>query len=221
MGNPIICQAGDRGAVVRVVQKILHVKSDGIFGLITEEAVKDFQIAHLLKVDGIVGLATWRKLLGYALKPSSRQIKEIIVHCTATRAGVNCTVEDIRRWHKQQGWSDIGYHYVVYRDGSVHEGRDVNIAGAHCLGHNTYSIGVAYVGGVDKDGKTPKDTRTPAQKRMLNDLLRKLVKQFPGSRICGHRDLSPDLNHDGKIEPNEWVKACPCFDAQEEYKDSK
>lgn len=203
MNNPIICQAGDRGAVVRVVQKILHVKSDGIFGMITEEAVKDFQIAHLLKVDGIVGLATWRKLLGYILKPSSRQIKEIIVHCTATRAGVNCTVEDIRRWHKQQGWSDIGYHYVVYRDGSVHEGRNVNIVGAHCLGHNTYSIGVAYVGGVARDGKTPADTRTVAQAEGLEKLMVELRRMYPQAQIYGHRDFAR--------------KACPCFDARKCY----
>ena len=203
MNNPIICQAGDRGAVVRVVQKLLHVKSDGIFGMLTEEAVKDFQIAHLLKMDGIVGFATWRKLLGYALKPSSRQIKEIIVHCTATRAGVNCTVEDIRRWHKQQGWSDIGYHYVVYRDGSVHEGRDVNIAGAHCLGHNTYSIGVAYVGGVARDGKTPADTRTVAQAEGLEKLMVELRRMYPQAQIFGHRDFAR--------------KACPCFDARKCY----
>lgn len=203
MNNPIICQAGDRGAVVRVVQKILHVKSDGIFGLITEEAVRDFQIAHLLKVDGIVGFATWRKLLGYALKPSSRQIKEIIVHCTATRAGVNCTVDDIRRWHKQQGWSDIGYHYVVYRDGSVHEGRNVNIVGAHCLGHNTYSIGVAYVGGVARDGKTPADTRTVAQAEALERLMVELKRLYPNAKIYGHREFAN--------------KACPCFDARKCY----
>ena len=203
MGNPIICQAGDRGAVVRIVQKLLHVKSDGIFGMLTEEAVKDFQIAHLLKVDGIVGLATWRKLLGYVLKPSSRQIKEIIVHCTATRAGVDCTVEDIRRWHKQQGWSDIGYHYVVYRDGSVHEGRNVNIAGAHCLGHNTYSIGVAYVGGVARDGKTPADTRTVAQAEGLERLMVELRRMYPQAHIFGHRDFAR--------------KACPCFDARKCY----
>lgn len=203
MGNPIICQAGDRGAVVRVVQKILHVKSDGIFGILTEEAVKDFQIAHLLKVDGIVGFATWRKLLGYVLKPSSRQIKEIIVHCTATRAGIDCTVEDIRRWHRQQGWSDIGYHYVVYRDGSVHEGRNVNIAGAHCLGHNTYSIGVAYVGGVARDGKTPADTRTVAQAEGLEKLMVELRRMYPQAHIFGHRDFAN--------------KACPCFDVHKCY----
>ena len=150
-----------------------------------------------------------------------RKINLIVVHCTATPEGRDVTVADIDRMHRKKGWKKIGYHFVIYRDGSVHAGRPVTEVGAHVYGHNANSLGVAYVGGVAKDGKTPKDTRTPAQKRMLNDLLRKLVKQFPGSRICGHRDLSPDLNHDGKIEPNEWVKACPCFDAQEEYKDIK
>jgi len=92
--------------------------------------------------------------------------------------------------HRARGWKKIGYHYVVYRDGSVHEGRPVNEVGAHVYGHNANSIGVVYVGGVAKDGKTAKDTRTPAQRRALTDLLRKLKKQYPGARICGHRDHS-------------------------------
>ncbi len=83
------------------------------------------------------------------------------------------------------------------------------------------SIGVCYIGGLAKDGKTPKDTRTAGQKDSLRRLLIELKRKYPSAIICGHRDLSPDLNHDGKIEPNEWVKACPCFDAQEEYKDIK
>ncbi len=130
-------------------------------------------------------------------------MKEIIVHCTATRAGIDCTVEDIRRWHRLQGWSDIGYHYVVYRDGSVHEGRNVNIAGAHCLGHNTYSIGVAYVGGVARDGKTPADTRTVAQAEGLEKLMVELRRMYPQAHIFGHRDFAR--------------KACPCFDARKCY----
>jgi N-acetyl-anhydromuramyl-L-alanine amidase AmpD len=146
-----------------------------------------------------------------------RKINLIVVHCTATPEGRDVTVADIDRMHRARGWKKIGYHYVVYRDGSVHEGRPVNEVGAHAYGHNANSIGVVYVGGVAKDGKTAKDTRTPAQRRALTDLLRKLKKQYPGARICGHRDLSPDLNHDGKIEPAEWVKACPCFNAEEEY----
>ena len=146
-----------------------------------------------------------------------RKINEIIVHCTATAEGKDYTVDDITRWHKARGFKTIGYHWVIYRDGSIHAGRPEAEIGAHCVGHNANSIGVVYVGGVSADGKTPKDTRTPAQRRALADLLRKLKKQFPGARICGHRDLSPDLNHDGKIEPAEWVKACPCFNAEEEY----
>ena len=117
-----------------------------------------------------------------------RKINLIVVHCTATPEGRDVTVADIDRMHRARGWKKIGYHYVVYRDGSVHEGRPVNEVGAHVYGHNANSIGVVYVGGVAKDGN-----------------------------ICGHRDLSPDLNHDGKIEPSEWVKACPCFNAEEEY----
>ncbi len=145
-----------------------------------------------------------------------RQIKEIIVHCTATPEGRNETVADIDRMHKANGWRCIGYHYVVYLDGTVHPGRPENQVGAHCKGHNQFSIGVVYVGGVGKDGK-PKDTRTPAQKAGLRSILKDLKKKYPGAKILGHRDTSPDLNHNGKIEPNEWIKACPCFDAKTEY----
>lgn len=84
-----------------------------------------------------------------------RDINEIIVHCTATPEGKDYTVADIDRWHKQKGWKGIGYHYVVYRDGTIHSGRPVARTGAHCYGHNKNSIGVAYVGGLAPDGKTP------------------------------------------------------------------
>lgn len=146
-----------------------------------------------------------------------RNIKYIIVHCSATAEGRDFHAKDIDRWHRHRGFNSIGYHYVVDLDGKIEAGRPESQVGAHCQGYNSVSIGVCYIGGLAKDGKTPKDTRTPAQKRALIDLLRKLKKQYPGARICGHRDLSPDLNHDGKIEPAEWVKACPCFNAEEEY----
>lgn len=135
-----------------------------------------------------------------------RKINEIIVHCTATKEGKDFTVEDIDRWHRQQGWKCIGYHWVVYRDGSVHAGRKENEVGAHCKGHNAHSIGVVYVGGLAEDGKTPKDTRTPAQKAALNRLLGNLVKKYhlPKGSIHGHRDYA--------------AKACPSFDATSEYK---
>ena len=138
------------------------------------------------------------------LKKSRRRINEIIVHCTATPEGRDYTVADIRAMHKAQGWVDIGYHYLIYRDGSIHEGRNVDMVGAHCQGHNAQSIGVCYVGGVARDGKTPKDTRTQAQKDALVHLLMQLVCLYPDATIRGHRDFA--------------AKACPSFDATREYK---
>ena len=132
-----------------------------------------------------------------------RIINEIIVHCAATREGRDFTVEDITRWHKARGFATIGYHYVIYRDGSIHEGRPLEQIGAHCVGHNKHSIGICYIGGCASDGKTPKDTRTPEQKEALLALLRRLKARFPNASIHGHRDFAQ--------------KACPCFDATNEY----
>ena len=146
-----------------------------------------------------------------------RKINLIVVHCSATPEGKDFTVNDIDRWHRARGFKKIGYHYVVYRDGTVHPGRAENEVGAHVSGYNNNSIGVCYIGGLTADGKKAKDTRTTAQKRGLLNLLIKLRKKYPDAKIVGHRDLSPDLNHDGKIEPNEWVKECPSFDAKTEY----
>lgn len=133
-----------------------------------------------------------------------RQITEIIVHCSATPEGKDFTVADIDRWHKQRGFKKIGYHYVVYRDGTYHKGRELSEVGAHCTGHNSKSIGICYIGGCAKDGKTPKDTRTEAQKKTLITLLRTMKSKFPKASIHGHRDFAN--------------KACPSFDATTEYK---
>ena len=195
---------GDKGAMVRRVQKLLKVYPDGKFGRLTQEAVVEFQKANGLKQDGIVGLGTWSRLLGIALLPKSKRvITEIIVHCTATPAGKDFTVEDITRWHQAQGWSTIGYHYVVYRDGTIHNGRNIDTAGAHCTGHNTHSVGVVYVGGLKRDGKTASDTRTWKQREALQDLLMELKRLYPSATIHGHRDFAK--------------KACPSFDATREY----
>ena len=196
--------------MVRQIQRALNLYPDGIWGPLTTERVLTWQREHGLASDGIVGPATLAKLLPgvvksvLGLKRSRRNIKEIIVHCTATPEYRDYTVDDIRQWHKQQGWSDIGYHYVVYRDGTVHEGRDVDISGAHCTGHNANSIGVVYVGGVSSDGKTPKDTRTDLQRAALLSLLLDLRKLYPKAEIHGHRDFAN--------------KACPSFDATREYR---
>ena len=195
----------------------LGVAVDGVYGHVTEEAVREFQKTRQLKVDGIVGPATMALLLACRFKKSKRRITDIVIHCTASKVSNDLTVEDIRRMHKKQGWADIGYHYVVTLDGRVHTGRDVDLIGAHVSGHNAHSIGVVYVGGLDRDGD-PCDTRNDLQKAALLSLLLELRKNYPDATISGHRDFSPDLNHNGIVEPSEWTKQCPCFDAKEEYK---
>lgn len=133
-----------------------------------------------------------------------RKITKIIVHCADTPEGRDDKAADIRRWHKERGFNDIGYHYVVDLDGTIEPGRDVTIAGAHTTGHNADSIGVCYIGGADTDMK-PKDTRTEEQKTALRLLLKYLVQKYPGVTIYGHRDFAQ--------------KACPSFDAKAEYKE--
>ena len=196
----MILKLGSRGNEVKALQEKLNLKADGIFGSITEEAVKDFQRSNGLEVDGIVGANTLSKL---NLSVNKRNIKELIVHCSATPEGKDYSVNTIRQWHLQRGFSDIGYHYVIYRDGSIHTGRDESIIGAHCTGHNANSIGVCYIGGCASDGKTPKDTRTTEQKQSLVKLLKELKTKYPQASIHGHRDFSS--------------KACPSFDATKEY----
>ena len=195
---------GSRGDAVVALQKALGINADGVFGEKTQEAVIRLQKAYGLDADGIVGPLTWAALeVPEIRRKSKRKITEIIVHCTATREGQHVTVKDIDAMHKQRGFDGIGYHYLVYLDGSVHEGRDVERQGAHCTNHNRDSIGVCYVGGVEKDGKTPKDTRTPEQKAALIDLLTELKALYPGAKIHSHRDFAN--------------KACPSFDATNEY----
>ena len=209
----MVYKKGSKGEIVKQIQKALHLYPDGIFGVLTEEAVREFQKTNGLIVDGIVGPATIAYLIPLRLKKSKRTINEIIIHCSATPEGRDYTVEDIRRDHKKQGWSDIGYHYVIYRDGSIHEGRDVDLVGAHCSknGHNQHSIGICYIGGVENKPNTPyallkaKDTRTDAQKGALICLLYDLKKLYPKAQIWGHRDFDSG-------------KECPSFDARNEYR---
>lgn len=191
---------GSRGNEVKTLQSKLNLIADGIFGPITEEVVKDFQKKNGLTADGVVGPSTWDKL-GVT---NSRYINEIIVHCSATAEGKDFTVADIKKWHLARGFSDIGYHYVIYRDGSINKGRDESKIGAHCTGHNSHSIGVCYIGGCASDGKTPKDTRTAAQKVALVKLLKELRVKYPNAKIYPHYKFAN--------------KACPSFNAEEEYK---
>ena len=132
-----------------------------------------------------------------------RNISKIIIHCSATPEGKDFTVADIRRWHLQRGFNDIGYHFVIYRDGSVVNGRPIDKIGAHCLHQNNHSVGICYIGGLAADGKTPKDTRTPEQRSALASLVADLRKRFPLATVHGHNEFA--------------AKACPCFNVKKEF----
>ena len=147
-----------------------------------------------------------------------RTITMIILHCSATRAGQCYSLEQCRRDHIRQGCRDIGYHYYITRDGTIHTGRPLTQPGAHCRSHNKHSIGICYEGGLDAQGEAC-DTRTSAQRKSMRSLLTKLHHDYPAAIILGHRDLSPDRDGNGRITPNEWLKRCPCFDALLDYED--
>ena len=132
-----------------------------------------------------------------------RNIAQLIIHCSATKEGKDFDVETIRDWHVNgNGWSDIGYHYIIKLDGTIQEGRKENRIGAHAKGNNRHSIGICYIGGLDSDLE-PKDTRTEKQKESLIKLLNELKDRYPKSTVYGHNDFSS--------------KACPCFNAKKEY----
>lgn len=240
---------GSRGPVVAMIQKKIGAYPDSIWGPVTTECLKAWQKAHGLTVDGIAGPRTLAAMgistvtsssstlsstpsqvtACYAgktitLKKSKRRIDYIAIHCTATPDGEEQTVAQIKAGHLKRGFSDIGYHYVVYRNGEVHLGRDVNISGAHVSGYNHNSIGISYVGGIEKrragvpyNKLKARDTRTEAQKASLQALLTDLRKLYPKAKIQGHRDFSPDKNGNGVVEPSEWIKECPSFNSKAEY----
>lgn len=130
-----------------------------------------------------------------------RNLNLIVVHCSATKEGANFDAEDVTRWHKAKGWSDCGYHYVIKLDGTLEQGRPIQRIGAHAKGFNNESIGICYIGGVDSNGK-PKDTRTEAQTKTLENTIRTLRSVFGELEVKGHKDL-----------PN-VAKACPSFDVK-------
>ena len=134
-----------------------------------------------------------------------RKINEVIIHCSATPEGKDFKAADIEKWHRERGFSRIGYHYIVDLDGRVEFGRPIDEQGAHCKNHNANSIGICYIGGLAKDGKTPKDTRTTEQRATLIWLVRTIKGLFPAVTVHSHSDFA--------------AKACPCFDATREYKD--
>ena len=136
-----------------------------------------------------------------------RVITLIVVHCSAVRPDQTSSAAQINTWHRQRGFHlGIGYHYVIRRDGEIEEGRPEYMVGAHCVNHNSHSIGVCYEGGLDIRGQ-PADTRTEEQRKTMRWLLEELHGRYPRALIVGHHDLNPH-------------KDCPCIkDVAHEYAD--
>lgn len=158
-----------------------------------------------------------------------RDISLIVVHCSATSNGKSlfvsefgkpdfkAPVEVIDGWHRERGFArtqewrarqnssltSIGYHFVIYADGTVVTGRHLDEVGAHVAGFNQKSIGICMIG-------TDKFTRD--QWDALKSMVGFLQSKHPKARVVGHRDLSPDQNKNGVVEPFEWLKTCPGFD---------
>jgi N-acetyl-anhydromuramyl-L-alanine amidase AmpD len=157
-----------------------------------------------------------------------RKIDLIVIHCSATPNGhtlftgklgdknFTTPVQEIDNWHRARGFkrraewrksqnpklTSVGYHFVIYTNGAVSTGRHLAEVGAHALGHNASSIGICLLG---------TDHFSTAQWLSLSELVAGLKKVNPTARVVGHRDLSPDKNHDGKIDRTEWTKTCPGF----------
>lgn len=121
----------------------------------------------------------------------------IFVHCSATKPSMNIGVREIRQWHKEQGWLDVGYHFIIRRDGSVEEGRPIDAVGSHVQGWNERSVGICLVGGIDDKGKFDANF-TPVQMQALRSLIATVGAQYQGASLKAHHDVAP--------------KACPSFD---------
>lgn len=220
LGHPILID-GKFGAVtegaVRSFQSVYGLVVDGMAGPQTQTALHRAlepvkpgrpEPDKSAMLEGVSGAAVTPENIAspppnvarLTLLATARNVDEIIVHCTATPEGRDYTVADIRAWHKARGFSDIGYHYVVYRDGRVMLGRPVGQVGAHCAdaGKNQGTIGISYVGGVAANGTTAKDTRTAAQRSSLLWLVQALAARHPVRRVTGHNRYAR--------------KACPSFD---------
>lgn len=134
-----------------------------------------------------------------------REITQVIIHCSATPPNQNIGVDEIKDWHvNRNGWSDIGYHFVIRRNGLVEDGRDIERIGAHAKGSNSDSIGVCLVGGVDEENR-PDSNFTRHQWKSLSRTIDNFIDEFGPLSVIGHRDVSS--------------KACPCFNVHEWYND--
>jgi len=135
-----------------------------------------------------------------------RKIDKIIVHCSGTPELTDFDVEDIRDWHVNgNSWSDVGYHFIIKLDGAIQDGRPIKKIGAHVKGKNRSSIGICYIGGMNRDMTNWEDTRTEKQKESLLKLINDLKERFPNTIVYGHKDFTNK-------------KLCPSFNAKQEYK---
>lgn len=139
-----------------------------------------------------------------------RPITHIVIHCSATKANIDANITlpgedigaaEIDKWHRARGFNGIGYHYDIRRDGTIEIGRPLEIPGAHVSGHNSNTIGICLVGGLDACAHAENNFE-PAQWQSLTKLVGDLLRRFPGARVLGHRDF-PGVKKD-----------CPCFDAR-------
>ena len=145
-----------------------------------------------------------------------RKISLIVIHCSATRVDCDFTAKDVDTAHRYRGFSCWGYHYYIRKSGEIEPMRDEDTVGAHARGYNAISLGVCYEGGLDENGKAA-DTRTPRQKEALHRLVHELLQRYPEAKVVGHRDLSPDTNYNGIVDPWERIKECPCFEVIGEF----
>ena len=145
-----------------------------------------------------------------------RSIKRIFVHCTA--GSQRQKIADLQAEFKRKGWKHSGYHYVIQADGTITQLLGEQFVSNGVKGYNSTAVNVAYMGGIDERGKAV-DNRTPEQKASLVKLLKELKGRYPKAEIMGHRDISPDTNGNGIVDPWERIKECPCFNAKDEYKD--
>lgn len=134
------------------------------------------------------------------LYTTKRNIKEIILHCSATAEGVDLKAATVDKWHRAKGWNGIGYQFFIDLDGTIEVGRNINVAGAHTTNHNSISIGICYAGGVAKDGKTPKDTRTYEQKLSMYKLVHDLLLLYPKATVHPHYEFARKSCPSFKIE---------------------
>ena len=146
-----------------------------------------------------------------------REIKYIVLHCSATQP--TSSVESIMRyWRDTLHWSNPGYHFIIEANGNIRSLQPVEKPSNGVAGFNANSIHVCYVGGIDPKGK-PLDTRTPEQLSSMKEIIIKLHRQYPSAAIKGHRDFSPDTNHNGKVDKWEWIKVCPSFEVADWLKE--